>query len=94
MEALRDDLVDGVVLACGRWSARKQAAERGRGERTPVGEGGLDGAELVCALDEAADLRDGEGGGEGLCHDCDDADWGVGEESEEKFRDSVCLTST
>lgn len=40
-------------------------------QRTPVGNGGFDIAQLVCAIDEAIHLGDLEGGGEWLDHRCD-----------------------
>lgn len=39
--------------------------------RTPVGNGRLDIAQLVGAIDEAIDLGDLEGGGKWLNHRCD-----------------------
>lgn len=35
---------------------------------TPVGDGWLDGAQLVCAVDETAHFWNLEPGGERLCH--------------------------
>lgn len=66
VEALAYDLVYGMILACldsvSDWIPLDCSA------LTPVGNGGLDGPQLVRAVDEARDLGDLERGGERLGH--------------------------